>query len=207
MDDIVPVIICENYSDYLDCTLQQNRSFFKNYHVITTEADTETQEVCKKHGVSCELFEPIPGKFKFNKAGMLRQLQLKVHELYPESWILILDADIALPDDFCTLWETHHPNLNKSNVYGMKRIDYWTHNEYKLRGAGRPYAKCAGYFQLYFDKTKLYDKTSNDATMCDMRFQQGFCTQCVFAEKHSVMHLGRDRVNHQGRVSKPWFDS
>lgn len=204
MECVVPMIVCVNYADYLACSAIHNRKFFKDYYVVTTAEDTQTQQVCQKHNIHCEIFRPVPGHTVFNKSGMLRQVQMLAHQNHPLAWMLILDADICLPDSFEQIMKEKLPNLSTAYVHGWRREDYITWDDFSNKRNPKPYQHCAGYFQLYFDKNKYYEPVSHDCTYCDISFQNKFGRIHCMCESPKVMHLGQDKVNHRGRRSPHW---
>ena len=52
MTKIEGIIICVNYSDFLDITLDQNLKHFDQIIVVTDEKDIGTHEICKKYNHS-----------------------------------------------------------------------------------------------------------------------------------------------------------
>lgn len=46
------IMVCVDYGDFLDITLGNNKKHFDKIVVVTTQKDKETQNVCKKHGVT-----------------------------------------------------------------------------------------------------------------------------------------------------------
>lgn len=60
-----------------------------------------------------------------------------------------------------------------------------------------------GYFQLYFNKLKLYENYSKSCEKCDVNFANLFKEQ-VMLPNISVFHLGPNGINWNGRVSAEW---
>ena len=50
---LTAIIAAINYDDFLDITLFENRGIFDRNIVITDSKDIKTQELCKKHKVTC----------------------------------------------------------------------------------------------------------------------------------------------------------
>jgi hypothetical protein len=133
----------------------------------------------------------------FNKSAAIHQTQRKVHDLHPNAWILLLDADIVAMPDLC------HDVFCKLTLYSVCRMDYLTPEDY-IQENGTPYhTPGAGYFQLYFDKTKVYPESSEDASECDMDFYRSFSRHHILGGY--VSHLGIHTVNWDGRKSAPWI--
>jgi len=229
---IVPITVCVNYTDYLYHHLKSNAFMFKEYHVITKAGDMETRNLCSKYSnVVCHIFKEENHKqTQFNKSGMIYQCQKEVHAKYPGAWILVIDSDIILPTDLPLKLEeavnrgnrgdnTNEENteteekqetglLNKECLYFLGRIDYHTAEDYKNRKNGVVYkgTDAAGYFQLYYDKTKYYSENSQSARACDIKFSRQFRSQNLLFEDtaYRVIHMGKDNVNHFGRKSAAW---
>lgn len=186
----VVIVTCVGYFDFLRQTLPHTLEFASKIYLVT--------DVPFMHpGVETIVTDAfVRGGAVFNKAAAVRDAQLLVHAAHPDSWILLLDADIiASPDLFFDA-------TDKRTLYSVSRIDYRTPEEYR-EGRGVPYdMPGAGYCQLYWDKTKLYPEHSDDASHCDMEFYWSFPEQRILGG--AVHHLGEKTVNWKGRVSPAW---
>lgn len=198
ISDIIPFTISTNMDDFLLIMLKENRSLFEKFYVVTSPDDSLTQELCKKFNVDVIIFNDFYNKAKFNKSGGINYAQKILHNLYPEKWMLIIDSDIILPNKLENIIKD---KLNdKTAIYGLERYDAYTYSDYINETNLKKYTyKFAGYFQLYFNKSYLYNKYSQDAGACDIIFLQNFKNNKILLESN-VIHLGRDRLHWEGRV-------
>lgn len=207
LQNIQIITICVNYTDFFKYTYKHNIQFFnpENYHIITDESDIETINFCKDNNhTSVEYFDFF-NKSHFNKSGAIYSAQQKLHKEFPNDWILLLDADILLPNNF----ETYFINKcnNKEAMYSMKRKDYEHKEDFELNQNLKDYGGITfmGYMQLYFDKTKFYDSYSNDCCTGDTFFRDKFySTLTLLDDNDYVIHLGPERINSRGRKSEKW---
>ena len=203
MSEIICITICVNYSDILKHVIHQNLKFFKTWYIVTSIDDTETFNLVKKVNSSniCILMysEFYKDNLKFNKGGALKFAQTYVNTHHSDSNILILDADIFLPDSFIT---NVPEKLEDDTLYGTsERLDYWSLNDYNTNQNPHIYQwgnKQVGFFQLYKQCLYTYEDSFN-ASECDLTFRNKFNTKKNL-ENLSVKHLGKDFVNWNGRV-------
>jgi hypothetical protein len=203
--NIVPIVVCVNYDDVIALTLERNRMFFKHYVVVTTNEDHKTIEVCRKYDVTLIVSGKLYDNAKFNKSGLVNQAQKQVHRDFPDSWVLLLDADIALPPTFEDLVDP--AKLDKSTLYSMHRLDFHTYDDYVSGANPVTYGgqTFMGYFQLYFNKSLYYPEHSYDCSYCDDVFMKYFGqNKAVLSEDTRVSHLGIQDVNWGGRVTPRW---
>ncbi|RMD77973.1 MAG: hypothetical protein D6820_10755 [Lentisphaerae bacterium] len=89
------LMVCVNYADILAKTLPLNRSHFDRFVVVTAPEDKDTQRVAAQHGATVIVSESFrEDGFPFNKGKMLNA---GAHALEPDTWTIMLDADIILP--------------------------------------------------------------------------------------------------------------
>jgi hypothetical protein len=201
-EDIIPVVVCVNYDDFLEVSLAANRKMFKDYIVVTSPDDKNTQSLCERHQVDCRVYDSFYENARFNKSGALNWVQRDLHAKHPDKWVLILDSDIILPPTFPRWFDLRL--LDKSKLYGFRRKDFLTPEDFiSKRGTIVEEEKCVGYFQLYYDKRKFYPQFSESASWCDILFKRMFEVEFV-SESLYVYHLGEMFANHNGRVSGKW---
>jgi hypothetical protein len=206
-NDVVVIVLCINYADKLKIALRKNAKFFKHIYVITTKQDNATQDLCKQYkNVHCHITNLVNKNNEvFNKGAMIHELQTILHKKYPTKWILLLDADIVLPKEFLSLLQIAKLTPDKDTIYGMHRIDFATKHDFNKRANGTLYYyPFAGYFQLYFNKSRYYPETSKDCSVCDMTFLNQFKKRVFLSDYHPVYHLGVQGVNWKGRKSEYW---
>lgn len=202
--EIVAITLCVNYDDILKHMLVQNSKFFKAWYIVTSPEDTKTLQLLKETGIP-HLIPLIYNDFykegsKFNFGGARRFAQDYVATHHTGANILILDADIYLPDDF----RQRIPEaLLPDTIYGtIERLDYWTLEDFQQNTNPHRYGNgwmWCGFFQLYKDGAYRY-KDSYNCARADEEFRNLFPQRIRLPL--SVKHLGMEAVNHDGRVSE-----
>lgn len=205
------IVVCLNYSDFLKITYKKNIRFFnpENYHVVIDELnDFETLKLCKEFGITYHHFNDFHlNGSKFNKSGAIHMVQKKLHENFPDDWILLLDADIILPDNFEILF--NEKCINKDAMYSLKRYDYENEDDYYnnskdslVKYTGIDFM---GFMQMYHRKKDLYDEFSKDGSNCDTMFRDKFFSTLTYLDENEILiHLGKCNDNCFGRVTKLW---
>ena len=116
---IEAVTVCVDYADFLTETIGQTLNAVDRLVVVTTPADKETQELCRKWSVDCY---PTHVFFEdgdvFNKG---RAINYGLAHLRHDQWILHLDADIYLPHRFRQM--LRYTKLREDTIYGMDRLN------------------------------------------------------------------------------------
>lgn len=205
IDNVIVVVVAVNYTDKLRITLERNKGFFSKYIVITSPNDKSTIDICKRFGVTCCIFHKFYASgAKFNKSGAIHDLQQILHTVFPEHWIMLLDADIILPPNIEEL--LLRSPLDRNVLYSLPRKDYATYLDYQTGTNLRPYLlNFMGFMQLYFDKSKLYAPISYSCAGCDWDFRELFGSHVKLLDEDAyIVHLGEDTVNHNGRTSEMW---
>lgn len=214
--NVIPIVTCVDMSDFLSVSLKENRELFKEYAVLTSPEDTKTKELCSKYDARVIEFNKFKDS-KFNKAGGVRHAQNIIHKEHVHKWILLMDADIVLQKNFVEVIKETRPSkfitpktsnkvdffrrslsvrekINSSAIYGIDRYDILNMKELFVTPTERKYPiKHAGYFQLYFDKSKYYPSHSQDASNCDLEFKNLFGHKKMI--KSYVFHLGGERTS------------
>lgn len=205
MIEIVAVTVAVNYSDILKHVLSQNCTFFKTWIIVTSSADKKTIQLIKRSGKK-NIKTLIYNDFyiddcKFNKGGALKFAQEYVCNNFNNTNILILDADIWLPDDFM---EKLPDTLEDDSLYGAsERLDYWSIEDFtnNTNPHRHPYSrKFIGFFQLYKQSPDYKYQQSINCGDCDLMFKELFSKKVLL--KLSVKHLGQKNINWDGTVSK-----
>lgn len=206
LSNIHVIITCVNYCDFLKYTYPHNIRFFekKNYYIITDSSDKETIEFCIENNQPYRFFNFFENA-KINKSGAIHIMQKELHSKYPNDWILLLDADILLPEKFETLFLKNC--LNKEALYSFKRKNYETKVDYELKQNLKDYLGVTfmGYMQLYFNKEHYYATYSKDCSTCDLFFRDKYYDHLTLIDENEfVIHLGKDAINVEGRISDKW---
>lgn len=213
------IIVCKDYSDFLSITLPINKIHFDNVLIVTSLEDIETQELCKKEGVEFVIYQDFNkngAKFNFGGARSYGLQNLKYND-----WVIILDGDIIMPNNFRELFNIEIEDINK--FYGSYRRFIPSLEDYKnlknglktkdeflaIEGSGCGFWQC---FNLNSDIAQHYGisnlyRDSYSAEQVDIDFLKLWCPQ-IDPENHSrlvktnieLLHLGSsDGRHHDGR--------
>lgn len=129
---IEAVIVCKDYSDFLEHTLPENMQHLDRVVIVTHPNDQATRALCSKYGVDCVTTECMhEDGDAFNKG---RAINLGLGHLRGTDWILQMDADIVLPHGFRNL--LHRAKLRPENLYGSDRVnvygfEHWQEHKHK----------------------------------------------------------------------------
>ena len=192
--------------------LPVNYAHFEKIYIITQEDDTATINLCKTFDNVIILYFDFKNNGKqFDKFGALNYAQNLAYTDYPESWYLIIDSDIILPNNLIDILSEEQ--LNAECLYGPIRNDYHTASE--LLNKPKNMAKdrnnlwilCAeskpplifGFFQLY--KKKIFHLSNyNNASAGDSEFGLlNFNLFCCLKNLY-CLHLGKFSKNWNGKV-------
>lgn len=119
MHTIEAVVICYNYSDFLEYTLPRNIEMVDRLVVVSHPSDKLTGRLCDKYSVDCiktEIFHD--DNDRFNKG---RAINLGLSNLRHDGWLMHLDADVLLPHRFQHALKM--AKLNKECIYGADRLN------------------------------------------------------------------------------------
>jgi len=211
-------MVCVDYGDFLDLTLDNNKRHFDNIVVVTVAKDQETIKVCEKHKVKHVFTDRLyENGDRFNKGKAIND---GIAALEKKDWVLITDADMIMAPDLRQVLEKK--NLNDQCIYGTSRFmcpDYkgwmkylrnpdivseWEHQRnYKAIGVG--------FFQLVnfncdilMGRTNWYSERYDHCGRSDRMFlRQWPDEQRGRIKKAACIHLGNEHmsVNWYGRVT------
>lgn len=202
------IVVCVGYDDLLKITLPRNIRHLEECLVVTSSADTKTQEFVKTIP-NCRLY--VTDSFysygaRFNK-GLA--LEMAFDELGRRDWILIWDADILFPDRMLI------PDLVPEVLYGARRrvlneASMWSEN---LSWASVPIHNdkvWPGYFHLFhandphIKDRPWYDVTFAHAGGGDGYFQSRWVRAGLDKQRlpFEVLHLGPIDTNWHGRCTE-----
>lgn len=226
------VIVCNNYSDFLEHTLPENIKYLDKVVVVTTPEDRATRALCEKYSVDC-----IPTKVffedgdDFNKG---RGINLGLSHLRHDDWLLHIDADIMLSHRFRKA--LYYAKLDKECIYGADRLnavsyECWDGNKHKTvpghqyrylvpapkefpvgaRLIHKEYGYCPiGFFQLWHSsKKRKYPINQGSAEHTDVLFSVQWERQNrILLPELFVIHLESEMTkmgaNWRKRVTKPF---
>ncbi len=205
------VIVSVNYNDFLAITLENNLKILNNITVVTSESDKTCQEICKKFGVNLIVTERMyEDGATFNKGKAINE---GIKSLVDPDWILLLDADICLPDNFNQVWlefGKDPKSLITCERYFCKDFDsykVWESDNKNYKGK-KERSKWLGYFQLFnasiiSDINKVYPEEFEDAAWSDITFRNKFTKKAEL--NTAVAHLGDAYSNWKGRKTNKFL--
>ena len=237
LSNITCIITCVNYSDFLKITLPKNKEIINDILVLTSPTDFKTINFCKKQNVNyiatdifyqktpktiwkklidiiccyrCVCKSPIKFKCLKNSRKTFQKskaINKGIKSSNSNNWILLLDADIIIPNKFNKL-DIH--NLDKDTLYGVPRIVYKTQNDWiNKNNAYFDFWKFMGFFQLFnitsknfHNKYYGYNEEYNYANEGDYYFSKKWSKKELL--DFYVIHLGETGENWQGRVTDFW---
>lgn len=112
---------------------------------------------------------------------------------------------IKLPSGHIIEKKPPHFDPEPSVMYSIYRYDISSNKELFKEPSENKYPEIlnhAGYFQLYFDKSKYYASFSVDASQCDMDFKEMFPNRIMIDSY--IFHLGRKELHWEGRSCGLW---
>lgn len=210
---LIGICVSYDYFDTLKFMLPVNYLHFEKIYLITQENDLQTIEFCKNFENVIILFHNFKNNNKkFDKYGALNYAQEIIYKQHPDSWYLIIDSDIILPNNIIDILENE--NLNNECIYGAFRININNTKELMHKVVNNEnvnilqnnilYLKdkppsMLGCFQLY--KKKVFHRNNFDnASIGDYLF--GYDNFDLFCNMKNLIyfHLGKGFVNWYGKV-------
>ncbi|MDB5351858.1 MAG: hypothetical protein JWN86_3105 [Planctomycetota bacterium] len=111
------VTVCVDYADFLAETLPWNMANFEKVVVVTSFADKETQELCRRLSVECRPTDVMYADGDvFNKG---RAIDFGMGFINGKDWICHLDADTWLPP--MTRHHLMRADLDQESIHGVDR--------------------------------------------------------------------------------------
>lgn len=128
-NNLEAVTVCVGYSDFLAETLKYNRQHFNRWVIVTHPKDMETIELCRRANLHLVVTDEFGrgGPRPFNKG---RGISLGMNFVSSGSWVLHLDADVVLPNQFRQMLDVAH--LDPQCIYGADRVLIKNWEEWQL---------------------------------------------------------------------------
>jgi hypothetical protein len=198
------IIVSVDYNDFLPITLENNIKIFDSITVVTSINDEECQKICQDFNINCVVTERMyENEASFNKGKAIND---GIKSLLNPNWILLLDADIIVPETFHESFEDNYTNIN--SLYVCNRVMFKEYQSYLdwQSGSGIKGQVSSlngiGYFQLFNINSNclqriIYPENSNNAAGSDISFRNRF-TEKVDLKIESI-HLGISYQNWNGR--------
>jgi len=214
---LIGICVSYNYFDTLQFMLPVNYLHFEKIFLITQQDDITTINFCKEFNNVIVLFYNFKNNNKiFDKFGAINYAQKIVYDIYPNSWYLIIDSDIILPNNLIDILINEELNseciygayranllksaelLNKNEIINKPENINFIHNNILFSENEPP--SILGCFQLY--KKHYYYITSIDNTQGFADYQFGRDNFNLFCNLETIIyfHLGQTGVNWGGKV-------
>jgi hypothetical protein len=204
------VTVCVEYDDFLSITLALNKKHFDDYKVVTIANDMKTQSICRENKINTVITKRLyENGDLFNKGKAIND---GLKEICKSDWILLLDADIILPNDFRHKIESY--NLDKENIYGCPY--FFVYNLSEINNNSVPiYSRPYGYFQLFSGQNniiknrgeKIYPEEFGTASKSDSVFFRFWNRKNrSVIDKMVVKHLSGQH-NWSGRTSERFLST
>jgi hypothetical protein len=113
---IEAVTVCVDYSHYLKKVIS-NKNKLDRWVIVTHRSDKDTIKLCKKENIEFVLSKKIFKKAKFAKGKAINE---GLNILEKKDWILHLDADQLLPENFREI--TKQTCTDETKLYGCRRF-------------------------------------------------------------------------------------
>lgn len=201
------IVVSVGYDDLLAVTLPRAARHLEEVLVVTHPDDEATKAVAKTvpNARTYETDAFFRHGAAFNKGYAM---ELAFDALGRWGWILILDADVVLPD--AVAWPE---NLDPCDLYGARRrvledVREWREDLDWGRFPARAESSTWGYFQLfhagcpYLRGRPWYAVDYVHAAGCDADFQTKWPPQRRLRVGFDVLHLGPLCTNWFGRASE-----
>jgi hypothetical protein len=214
---LIGLCVSYNYYDTLQFTLPVNYLHFDKIYLITQINDVKTIEFSQHFDNVQLLFYDFTNNNnkKFDKFGGLNYAQKIAYEQYPDSWYLILDTDVILPNNFIDILIKE--NLNTECIYGairnnvLKTTELLNKKQIINKDENKNFIynnitwcdytppSIIGCFQLY--KKKVYHRDNLDnAGHGDYYFGYDNFKMFCNLDNLTYFHLGETGVNWNGKV-------
>ena len=187
------LVVCVDYADYLERSIDVWRRGLDDLLVVTTAADEATIRLCEEHETDWYETDAFTASGSvFNKAAALSEA---VERIDWAGWVLNIDADIVPPADWRE--RVNAARCEPGYLYGCMRC----------AESGRPVAdsELASYFHLWHtsdplvQRRPLWDVSWRHAGGYDSEFSFRWGPARWRRLPLRVTHLGQPGVNWWGR--------
>ena len=205
-DNTVSITVCVNFADKLRIALEINSVMIKKMYIVTDPSDKDTIDLCKGYrNVEILLCSDVhKNGATFNKSGLIKFAQVKITPFHREDWIIIIDADTIIPSNFWSESVQQMAQFTENSIYLLKRKIYNSNEDLCNDKFSEIHHGC-GFFQMYYNKNKMYSDFSKTAGECDVLFQNLFRNEKVL--NGFCIHLGQNGLDWNGRIGDKWIDS
>lgn len=211
--NVKAITVCVGYDDFLKLTLPRIVMHVTKLLVVTSPDDVRTKELVLLYPDKVELF--VTDAFYRDGAHFNKGLAMEegFDVLGRSGWILVLDADIVLPEVIppldLTVGKMYTPSRRiMSNVDGLTETPTVSPDTLPLRYEVGNF----GYFQLFhaddpaITTLPWYGIDWNHAGGCDSVFEKRWDKSDRLRMPFEVIHLGDPDANWYGRT-RPRIDN
>ena len=209
------ITVSVGYDDYLSLTLPENLGHFDAVLVVTTSKDQATQELVERWGQTHDIEYYATDSFYAEGAPFNKGLAIEegFDVLGREGWIMVLDADVVLPETLTAPEDGWRQDCIYSPQRRLCREPKWFTPE--LEWDTLPYGnekkvfpfEFAGYSQIFHASAPClwtkpwYGIRWPTAQGCDSEFYGRWPKRKRIRPPFEVLHLGPTRDNWSGRVT------
>ena len=189
------VTVSIDYSDYLEKIIL-NRQQVDRWVIVTHKSDKKTIRLCESYNVEYILSRDIYSNMSPFAKGKAINEGLKYLE--SDDWVLQIDSDILLPDNFKASVNALH--LDVDTLYGARRTNISGSIINEITPDGNPVVgDIIGFFQLWHSsKFSDYVDKSKTASEDDSQHSRRFLKR--EALDLFVVDVSNERcINHDGR--------
>ena len=189
------VTVCVDCDDYLHKCVS-NAVHLDAWVIVTNVKDKKTVELCRSYGIDYILTNTMYNEGRaFAKGRAVNDGIAAV--IQPECWLLQLDCDIKLPEDFRHRLNT--TSLENNTLYGCHRYDLTGVKVLERSDDGETVLEPPGYFHLWSSThCESYPQSSSNAKQDDSDHIKNF-NRWDFLDI-PVTHVNDElKINHYGR--------
>jgi len=188
------VTVCIDFSEWL-CQCLGNRDKLDRWVIVTHQSDIETIRLCEAHNMEYVLSRRVFGDGTWFAKGRAINDALKTMDC--DGWLLSLDADIKLPENFREVIDKEVKD--EQTLYGSYRYDELINRMSQGEHDGHPMPY--GFFQLWHSSvTQRYLENSSTAIVDDWDFSK------MFKDRIRMLPLKcRDTYGSQGYKQKSYY--
>ena len=198
------VTVSVNYSDYLLKCIS-NKMLLDRWLIITHQNDKKTIQVCKDNELEYICSDRIYDNAYFAKG---RGVNDGLNKIKPLEWILQLDSDILLPDNFRDV--LMQAELDNTCIYGSPRFYTTGNRRIEINNkTNEPHMRpLFGFFQLwhslkYIDYPECSMHAGGDDTRHSLRFE--WPDKWKYLDLHLIDVSGVCNQNWYGRGKHRWI--
>lgn len=199
------IIVSVDYADILAMTLPYNRDFFSEVLIVTTAEDTATMEIAKANDAKVYCTDAFYRRNAYFNKFLALEEGLDI--LGRDGWLLILDADIVIPQQRPMFIPqqgkiyTPHRRIKLEIACGIPEQRRWS--QYKRTKANEEFA---GYFQLFHASDRALGPVPWHSVQwtwaggADTAFHNQWMPMNKVRPPFEVLHLGAPFRNWCGRT-------